>query len=490
MIKVYQTGILPLGHFDITDSDLGNIEGGEVLVFDEAPLVAGERTVPDVYQNGTRANLRLATIDDIGPFFLANMDKNSGQFSTPGFEKSSAFSVNTAFAQDYDSSSKISIFSDEGFYSISSDRFVDGYITTSTPINSRLYVGANGLLTTEASASGAQVGFFIEFRQDTVLNNNLNRPFYTAGTHQDADTIIIYKTNADGYLDSSDTGIGAPSDGTYTDGYFAFTPATTIADAVDNFNEVVSSIDTKLTNKTSSKSWGFETANAAAEYAGGFYIFSGTDNDFSPSITLGTANVSYAAHVLIVTGAVPVDNVSITITGTSITDSGVRVGSDSEIISVATNTAANSCFETAKKWLGQVTIETTAGTAITANYGFSKYWDNENRDFDILGLEALWTAEATDSTSNIELIHHKATGWTFNAGADPTPPVLASRTTDHGADIGHVDGVSGAWKRTNFATRVVGSDSEGVLWRITSANAGVNNQSFRTLNLEIVMLTV
>ena len=86
MIKVYQSSILPLGQFDIKDSDLANISGGEVLVFDTAPVVAGEKAVPDIYQNGNRSNLRLATKTDSGPFFLANMDKVSGQYTTPGFE--------------------------------------------------------------------------------------------------------------------------------------------------------------------------------------------------------------------------------------------------------------------------------------------------------------------------------------------------------------------------------------------------------------------
>lgn len=247
MIKVFQPGLMPLGHFDVVDSDLANIEGGEVLVFDTAPAVAGEQKVPDVYSDDNRANLRLATITDNGPFFFAGMDKNNGQFTTPGFERTSAFSTNSAFGQSYDSSSKISIYASEGFYSITLDRFVDGYVTENTAPNTRLYVGESGLLTTEPSTSSALVGFFIEYRKTSILNNNLNRPFYTAGSHKEQDSVIVYKSNADGYfsinLISEVIGtvgsIGTPTDGNYDTGFFDFAPSTTIANAVDDVNELL-----------------------------------------------------------------------------------------------------------------------------------------------------------------------------------------------------------------------------------------------------------
>lgn len=244
-IETYQPGIIPIGHFDVKDGDLQNILGGEVLVLDNA--LSTDRTVADVYKNGARTQLRLATGNDIGPFFLANSDKDTSQYTTPGFEKTSLFSSNRSFAKTIDSSSKISIFADEGFYAVSID-VVDGYnITSATLPNTRLYINEFGYLTTVPSNTKATIGFFVEYRQDAVVNNNLLRPFKTAGSFRDTDTIIFYKTNADGYVDLSIMAaaigefgkIGLPTDGYYSDGYLSLTTESTIADSFDSINEAL-----------------------------------------------------------------------------------------------------------------------------------------------------------------------------------------------------------------------------------------------------------
>lgn len=193
MIKIYQTGILPLGHFDIKDTDLPNILGGEILVFDLAQNSADERRTPDTYSDIKRSYLRLATSADSGPFFLANSDKNSGDYSSIGLEKVSMFSTATSFAQQYDSSSKISIFGAPGFYSITIDVVEDGYITESTIPNTPLYSSDSGLFTTLPNVTNKLVAYFIEYRKSSIVNNNLNRPFYTAGSFPKYDSIIIYK---------------------------------------------------------------------------------------------------------------------------------------------------------------------------------------------------------------------------------------------------------------------------------------------------------
>lgn len=248
MIEVYQTGILPIGQFDIRDGDLQNIKGGEVLVLDTA--TSTDLATREVYSNGARTQFRLATSADPGPFFLANSDKNSNQSSTPGFERTSLFSSSSAFSRTVDASAKVGIFAAEGFYAVSAD-VVDGYtINSNTVPNTRLYVNNDGNLTTTPSQTKAIVGFFVEFRSDSVINSNINRPFQTAGSFKNNDTIILYKTNADGYFDvglvSQLVGelgtLGMPTDGYYSDGYYDFTADTTIADAVDQLNEGFASI--------------------------------------------------------------------------------------------------------------------------------------------------------------------------------------------------------------------------------------------------------
>jgi hypothetical protein len=70
------------------------------------------------------------------------------------------------------------------------------------------------------------------------------------------------------------------------------------------------------------------------------------------------------------------------------------------------------------------------------------------------------------------LRHHKATGWTYNAGSTPTPPTaIASMATDHSTEKQLIDGEDGAWKRTNLSTNIAGNDSEGTIIEIvTTAN--------------------
>jgi hypothetical protein len=230
--------------------------------------------------------------------------------------------------------------------------------------------------------------------------------------------------------------------------------------------------------------WAFQT-NSATQYAGGFYEFNSGSNDFSPSINFGTANKAKSAHFSIVTGAITGDALTVRVTGPSITDAGVRVASDSEDIVVPAGTAANSYFESSKKWIGQVTVEAVAGTPIQCNYGWTKYHDADNTDFEVVGFEALWESDSSDAASDIELLHHRATGWTFNGVGEPTTPApIASRSADTAPDDEHEIG-AGAYKRSPLATQVNGSDSEGVLIRVTSGNLGVGTLSFRSLTLEL-----
>lgn len=237
------------------------------------------------------------------------------------------------------------------------------------------------------------------------------------------------------------------------------------------------------------RTWSFQTNNAV-QYAGGFYQFSGDDNDFAPSIPWGDANYGKAAHFMIVLGAITVDVLTIRITGTSITDFGVQTGSDTEDIVIPTGTPIDSFFESSKKWNGQITVEAVSGTPVTCNYGWTKYHDYANQDFIVTDLECLWESDSTDATSDIVLVHHKSTGWTFNSGANPTlPPSIASWVVDHAGNTTLASG-PGAWKRTNLDVFVEGSNNEGVMFCVHSGNLGIGTLSFRVLTCEVSLLLV
>jgi len=208
-------------------------------------------------------------------------------------------------------------------------------------------------------------------------------------------------------------------------------------------------------------------------YFGGYYLFAASDNDFSPSVTHGTVNGSYAATFFIVVGAVPVDTLTIRITGTSINQAtGARTTSDTEDIILTTASAVDDYHETTKAWLGQITISVVSGTAVTCNYGYAEYFSAGDIDFAITAIKADWLGGANDSGADIILRIHNPTGWTFNAAAEPTPPATGvSMSSDHSPEDGIVNGQNGSWLRTGLNIIINADSGSGFLFEIvTTAN--------------------
>ena len=230
---------------------------------------------------------------------------------------------------------------------------------------------------------------------------------------------------------------------------------------------------TSWTDNASEKTWAFMSRDASSgtNYIGGFYKFGTTDNDFNPSITFGTANVSYAAHFFLVQAAGATGGVDtvIRVTGTTIDDSGTRTTGVNVDITVDDAGVAGTYYETTQKWLGQVTIAKQSGPDLLCNYGFTKYWDNNNTDFKVTGIDATWLGAKNDATPDIHLHHHKATGWTYNAGAEPsTPTEIATMNGDHATEIQIAVDQEGAWKRDNLSTNIMGSANEGTIIELTT----------------------
>lgn len=237
-------------------------------------------------------------------------------------------------------------------------------------------------------------------------------------------------------------------------------------------------------SNASEKTWALsEVSGAGTHYIGGYYDFAATDNDFNPAVTHGTANSSYAAHAFLVqaVGAGGGDT-TVQVSGTSIDDQGNRNAADTEDLVVDDAGAAGTYYETVKKWLGQVTFTKTAGPDLLCNYGFCKYWDNNNTDYTVKGIEATWTAGANDATPNILLRRHSATGWTYNNGAAPTPPTaIVDMNSDHVVEIQLVNGENGAWKRDNLNTDISGSTVEGTIIELITNQA--SGKSFEIGNI-------
>jgi hypothetical protein len=230
-------------------------------------------------------------------------------------------------------------------------------------------------------------------------------------------------------------------------------------------------------------------------YAGGWYEAPAADTTITQAAatqTLGGANLAHGAHAFLVasgagtatggTGAVEIE-----VSGTSITDAGVRTPADTEVI-VADVTALSTdqYAETSKKWLGQVTytIKPASGStqttySATFNYGLAKYEDWGNNDFTVTDFEITGLAGANDTGFDVELLHHTSTGWTYSAGAFvPGNGAIAQMTTDYGAESNLSSNDQFAYKRAGLNTDVSGSVDEGVLVRITTtSNASVRFSS-------------
>jgi len=216
-------------------------------------------------------------------------------------------------------------------------------------------------------------------------------------------------------------------------------------------------------------------SGAGTAYMGGYYVHSGTANTFAGGPTWGVADDEpYAAHFFVVLGATAVDEITLTVTGTTIDDLGVRTASSTDTITILDEAVADTYYETSKKFLGQVVITVTGGTAKTCDFGWVKYWDAANTDFTVTGLEMLWEGGGNGAI-DCRVIHHKATGWTYTgSGATNVPNVIASLDTDYDStDVQTAAGSHGAWKRTNLSTAVAGASSEGVIVELDTA---ANNQ--------------
>lgn len=226
--------------------------------------------------------------------------------------------------------------------------------------------------------------------------------------------------------------------------------------------------------------WSFDSpaGSSGVFYFGGFYQFHTAAFVPAGGTNVGTANSSYSAHVLVVLGAAST-NMVVRVTGTSITDAGTRTASDTEDIDTSGG-STNDYYETAKKFIGLVSVSLQSGTGVTINSGFAKYWDDENTDFTVTSLEVTWLGGANDAGIDVELLHHQTTGWTYGAGGTPTTPTaIASLATDLSTESAAVNGEQGAWKRTGLSEAITGSGSEGILWRITTTA----NKAFELGNL-------
>ena len=241
-----------------------------------------------------------------------------------------------------------------------------------------------------------------------------------------------------------------------------------------------------------SSSFASPTGSSGTFYAFGYYEAPAGDvtiSNASATHTLGSANEARGAHAFLVasgagTASGGAGAVEIVVTGTSINDAGVRNAAGSEVIVAdITTMTTDAYYETNLKWIGQVvyTIQPAgAGTHTTFestyNYGLAKYEDFGNRDLLLTDFEVTGRAGANDTGPNFELLHHKSTGWTYDAAAFvPGDGGICDMQTDYNTEYEFSIGENFAYKRASLSTVVHGADSEGLIVRITTtANKSID----------------
>lgn len=235
------------------------------------------------------------------------------------------------------------------------------------------------------------------------------------------------------------------------------------------------------------KSYGFTSqgVGAGTYYVAGNYMYSVTDanlNQGSTTVTFGTANGSYAMHCFTIAGGAGTTDagvVGLRVTGTSITDAGVRTATDADTICTDITALSLNEKSESKKFLGQVTFEliTMSGSpttfALDFNYAMAKTEDFGGHKFNLLAFEATGTAGANDASLNITLFKHCDSDWNYSAAAfEPTPTVIADMKTIHGAESEAISGDPINFRRIPIGEIVRGDLSEGLIIRIVT---GANN---------------
>jgi hypothetical protein len=242
-----------------------------------------------------------------------------------------------------------------------------------------------------------------------------------------------------------------------------------------------------ITKPLAVKSYSFTSQGVGAGeyYIGGFYYTPAADANLdqgSTTVSYGSTNSAYNAHAFVVPsgpGSVDAGQVGLRVNGTMFDEETGVLSSGSGIITQDITTMTASLYaETVEKFVGPVQYELyiVSGTPTTYsldfNYGLSKYEDFGNNDFTLSGIEVVGLGNAADSDFNVEVLFHKATGWTYSATAfQPGNGTIASMIDDIGPYNQTYNGQNFAWKRTNLNVFIDANGPDGVLYRVTTGNS-------------------
>jgi len=245
-----------------------------------------------------------------------------------------------------------------------------------------------------------------------------------------------------------------------------------------------------------------ETFSSRGVGAGTYYLFGDylapttdvTLSNASLSQALGTANAAYGMRPFAVfagDGTVDTGQVGLRWISTSITDGGVRVTGDVQIITEdITAPLLNDYIDTPKKVIGagiyELYVVSGSPTAysVSFNYGLIKYEDFGNRDFVLTDVEITGLAGASDTSFQLILQKQSVDGWTYSAaGFSPGNGVITSMSSVYVLEDNVINGEAFHFKldSTAIGDVILGSGSEGIMVKLVTTQ----NNTIQYLNCHI-----
>jgi hypothetical protein len=156
---------------------------------------------------------------------------------------------------------------------------------------------------------------------------------------------------------------------------------------------------------------------------------------------------------------------------------------DTSVIVFASTDSINHYQQTAERFLGDIEIKriSTADSARSTNIITVSPWSNFDTDFTVKKFLVNGGGAGTSTVNEIILLHHKTSGWTFNASGltmpDNFPATIFDFSDDYGTYIRTVLNQQWGYERRDLDTYVNADSNEGIVLFIdTNANETMDSQ--------------
>lgn len=212
MLILLQPGIEPLGQFDIEDSDVSLVKGGEVAVF-QAINYDTDAYASDVYQSGPSVHLILDKVSADGKLYgLVDEGTSTSDPRRPGYGTMFGTVIGATVGQGTGvgtmsttgvvvvgpttirGSGKATLWTKPGLYGVTEDAWVSSSEFDAATLNNPIYGTTadntnDGKLTTTSTSNGVDVALVVGSVKDPSL---VSTTLAAAGGTSDTDYLAIY----------------------------------------------------------------------------------------------------------------------------------------------------------------------------------------------------------------------------------------------------------------------------------------------------------